>query len=561
MLRLLLKPDKTEINDSRTHPAKHRLAVCAGAAVLIAVAGQTARAESSVAALLDNLQQNGVLTSDKAGELKAEFAAEMAAERTNLINELRTEFAAESAAEKTNILNELKAEFAAQETNIVNQLPASKWKLADSIKNIALYGDLRFRYEYRGVDNAPGISPNTYYRERMRYALRFGLRGDLVDDFSYGIRLETANNPRSPWDTFGNNTTAGSVTPSDKNSSGIFIGQAFLNWHPTSWFEVSVGRMPQPLYITPMVWDSDINPEGAFEKLKYTIGPVDLFADFGQFVYQNPTAANVSPSGDTFLLAWQAGANVRFGKTMSFKVAPVLYTYSGSGTSGGLNGTFVGQGTGVSNSVANAGLNVGVPGGSNVAGYNEQAINDLMVLEIPAELNFKIMKTPLGDLQGRLFGDFAYNFEAGERARRAYFANPLAFPTMNGPATGQDIAYQIGFGIGSAGPLYGPTQGVVYGSTSKKNTWEARVYWQHIEQYALDVNLIDSDFFEGRGNLQGIYLAFAYSFTDAIIGTMRYGYASRINNALGTGGNNLDIPGVNPIKNYNLVQMDVTWKF
>jgi hypothetical protein len=75
------------------------------------------------------------------------------------------------------------------------------------------------------------------------------------------------------------------------------------------------------------------------------------------------------------------------------------------------------------------------------------------------------------------------------------------------------------------------------------------------------VNLIDSDFFEGRGNLQGFYSAFTYSFTDDILGTVRYGYANRINDNLGTGGNNLDLPGLNPIKNYNLVQMDLTWRF
>ena len=51
------------------------------------------------------------------------------------------------------------------------------------------------------------------------------------------------------------------------------------------------------------------------------------------------------------------------------------------------------------------------------------------------------------------------------------------------------------------------------------------------------------------------------AFTDAIIGTIRYGYADRINGNLGTGGNNLDIPGINPIKNYNLVQLDLTWRF
>ncbi len=75
------------------------------------------------------------------------------------------------------------------------------------------------------------------------------------------------------------------------------------------------------------------------------------------------------------------------------------------------------------------------------------------------------------------------------------------------------------------------------------------------------MNLIDSDFFEGRGNLQGVYVAFAYGISDAIIGTVRYGYASRINGSLGTGGNNLDIPNLNPINNYNLWQMDLTWRF
>ena len=45
----------------------------------------------------------------------------------------------------------------------------------------------------------------------------------------------------------------------------VYVGQAFLNWHPEAWYEMTVGRMPMPLYTTPMVWDSDINPEGAFK--------------------------------------------------------------------------------------------------------------------------------------------------------------------------------------------------------------------------------------------------------------------------------------------------------
>ncbi len=496
-----------------------KIALFAGATALMALTPGV-RAQSSDDILINKLEQKGILTVDEAKELRAEALAA----QTNMVNEA---------------------------------LMTSKWKISDSIKNIQLFGDFRLRYEYRGADNAPpapgaiGTVPSVYYRERMRYALRFGIRGDLYDDFSYGIRLETANNPRSPWDTFGNNTTGGAATPSDKNSSGIYLGQAYLNWHPTGWYEMTAGRMPMPLYTTPMVWDSDINPEGAFEKFKYTIDNVDLFADFGQFDYQDPGSASAFPSSDTFLLAWQAGANVRIGNDVSFKIAPMLYTYTGVGTGSGLNSAFVGQGLN--------GANPGVPGGVLV--YNEEGINDLLILEIPAEFDFKIWKSPLGTLQGRLFGDFAYNFDGDERANAAFNANPAAFPGWNGAAIGQDKAYLVGFGVGSAGPVYGPTQGLVYGSTSKKNTWEARVYWQHVEQYALDVNLLDSDFFEGRGNLQGIYSAFAYSFTDAIIGTIRYGYANPINNNLGTGGNNLDIPGLNPIKNYQLLQLDVTLRF
>ena len=60
-------------------------------------------------------------------------------------------------------------------------------------------------------------------------------------------------------------------------------------------------------------------------------------------------------------------------------------------------------------------------------------------------------------------------------------------------------------------------------------------------QYAVDVNLIDSDFFE-HSNLEGVYSAMAYSFTDGIIGTFRYRYAHRINKHLNTGGINPDLP-------------------
>ena len=61
--------------------------------------------------------------------------------------------------------------------------------------------------------------------------------------------------------------------------------------------------------------------------------------------------------------------------------------------------------------------------------------------------------------------------------------------------------------------------------------------------------------------MEGFYSALAYGFSDNIIGTVRYGYAKRINDKLGTGGSNQDIPQINPINHYYLLQVDLTFRF
>ncbi len=59
----------------------------------------------------------------------------------------------------------------------------------------------------------------------------------------------------------------------------------------------------QPLYTTPMVWGPDLNPEGAAERFKYSVGPADFFAKFGQFLYQGNNPSYISGS----LLPYVAG--------------------------------------------------------------------------------------------------------------------------------------------------------------------------------------------------------------------------------------------------------------
>jgi hypothetical protein len=495
-------------------PTKKISFILAGAAAAVALAAPV-NAQVTADALLNKLVERGILKADEAAALKDE--------------------------------------------SLTNNAEGAKFKISNAIKNMEFYGDLRFRYEYREAQFGPETTAGGAHdaADRWRYALRVGVRGDLADDFYYGLRLETSPNERSTWDTLGGTGTSPYYGPFSKSSYGINVGLAYLGWRPASWVDVSIGRVPQPLFTTPMVWDSDYTPEGAVEKFIYTAGKADLFATLGQFVYEDvtPSTGNAIFGGfpgpadnNAYLMAWQLGANYHFTKDVTAKFAPVLYNYVGHGNSStGLYGPFVGQGE--PNGLQFTSLTAGsssLPG--TVAGsYNQTGINNLFVLELPAEVNFK-----LASLDAKAFADFGLNLEGDQRAWAAYNAAPGAFSA--GAQLGQDKAYQFGMAVGN-------NIGLAYGAASKKGTWEARAYWQHVEQYALDPNLLDSDFFEGRANLEGLYTAFAYGISDAIIGTVRYGWAERIDKNLGTGGFNADLPLPNPVNKYQIVQVDVTWKF
>jgi hypothetical protein len=478
----------------------------------------------------------------------------------------------------------VKAALAERGSNAPPQMPASKWLISKGVKDVELFGDVRLRYEDRNATDPTG---GRIELNRLRYALRFGLRGDAFDDFYYGFRLDTGVNPRSPWVTMGTSSSSSAPYqgPFGKSNGGISVGQLYVGWHPASWFNMTVGKMPQPLYTTPMVWDTDICPEGLAEHLTYSIGDLDLFANLGQFLYQdtNPTHAsqgyfglnNLYPSQNggnanlSFMMAWQGGFRYHFDTNIFFQVAPVLYNYgrhgintqqSASQIQPGFSDTYVGQGaTNGVNGVPASGWS-GFPGGfEDGFNANQTGINNLLVLEFPWELNFKI-----ASLDARVFGDYAQNLEGSQRATAAYQASlaPPGPPQIGGvapissPQVNDNKAYQFGFAIGNRDSL-----GLVYGNVSRRHGWEARAYWQHVEQYALDPNLLDSDFFEGAANMEGYYTSFAYGFSDNFIGTFRYGHARRINQMLGTGSSNQDIPQMNPIQHYEIIQLDLTMRF
>lgn len=500
---------------------------------------------------------------------------------------------------------QVQAEAAALRSNQMQMPPmsASKWEISQPIKGVELYGDARVRFEDRSAKDPEGDQIDL---QRFRYAVRLGLRGDLYDDFYYGVRMDTGSNPRSPFVTFGTAASPGSTSgyyqgPFGKSQAGINIGQVYLGWHPEDWVELTVGKMPNPLFTSSMVWSPNISPEGLAEHFKYTVGKMDFFANFGQFIYQdeNPTYASsfLQTSGlgqdnnNDFMIAWQGGMIYRITTNLTAKIGGTVYSYYGLKHSTTVPGTtspfygdvYVGEGQYGGPGTGSAPQGFGTYGYSgfgtagNLPGQesvnypnNQVGLNDLLVLEIPFQVDYKFK-----GMDAHIFGDYSYNLEGKQRAEAAsqaygnYLTNGLfegttqTKPTIStfAPQTHDVKAYQIGFGIGSDDIVYGPNQGLVYGTSSPRHSWEVRTYWQHIEQYSLDPNLLDLDVFNGVENLQGIYVAAAYAFTGNVIGTFRYGHASRINDLLGTGGSSGDIPQINPINSFNLYQVDLTVRF
>jgi len=474
--------------------------------------------------LLEKLKDKGVLSEDEYQGLKKAREEELLEQRAE-----RRRQALKSAQDAE------KEEKAKQ---------ATKVDINPGIKSMQVFGDVRLRYESRAGSSTFPITgtggAKDLTSDRWRYAARIGLRGDLTDDWFYGLRLDTGTNPRSSWVTFGNNAnaTAGGSAPYGKGGDGIQLGQVYLGWRARPWLTVQAGKMPNPFFTTPMVWDPDINPEGLSEKISFAVNDhLTLFGNFGQFVYQqfspNDNSGGVGfASHDGYQFGWQGGATYKFDEKVSARAAVSFFNYSGMNHTTAFNT--------IPNGFAGpfaAGPQNTLPA-NNLAFHN--GVNGLRYFEIPMEVNF-----PIGPLSARGFGDVAYNIQAGQRAASGAYAS----------LGDEALAYQVGFAIGTN---LGLTTNQV---AAKKNTWEARAYWQQTQLNSVDPNLIDSDFFEGRTNIEGLFLAVAYAPTDSIIGTIRFGGAHRLNANGPTPGSNPDIPGVQPLTQYKLLQFDLTWKF
>src|SRR5262249_60112136 len=125
---------------------------------------------------------------------------------------------------------------------------------------------------------APGVgvagANDWQERSRERYRVRLGLRGTLMDDWFFGIRLETNASPRSTNVTFGADTSPsspGGGGPFAKGDDTIYVGQAYAGFKGFPDFTFTGGRMPTPLLSPPTESAPAHNPERVAQRWKHPL--------------------------------------------------------------------------------------------------------------------------------------------------------------------------------------------------------------------------------------------------------------------------------------------------
>ncbi len=212
-----------------------KIAVFAGATALMALTSQS-HAQSSVDALLNKLEQKGVLTVDEAKELRSE-------NETNSVADFNKEL-------------------------------SSKFTMPDWVTNYKLYGDFRGRY-----DEVASTDGNKTFadRDRFRYRLRAGIIVTIKDNLEAGFSLTSGDAAPTTggYGGGGGNPLSSTTTMQDNGTKkNVYIDTAYGKWtalNSDGWFlSTTIGKMYNPIQFTPMVFDADWTPEGAAIQSGYT---------------------------------------------------------------------------------------------------------------------------------------------------------------------------------------------------------------------------------------------------------------------------------------------------
>lgn len=374
----------------------------------------TVSAETQVDALIEKLVEKGVLTRNEGLALKAEIAAD---------------------------------EEMVSEERLKDQLP--KW-----VQNTEIKGDVRLRYQYDKKDS------NDHGRNRGRVRARVGVISQLTDEVEAGIGIASgsSSDARSTNQTFDNTFS----------SKDLWLDYAYAKWAWTPWLEVVGGKFIRKDVLwqpTDLLWDGDINPEGASLLFNHELTEnIDGWFNVGFWILEDN---GNSSETDPFLNSYQAGASMKEGM-FDAKLAGTYYQFHNI-QGGALTGA--------------AGTNTAGPGGGLLYDYDS--------VQGSAEVGVS-----------NLFGGLPMSIDE----RIAVFADVVN--NLDGNAE-EDLGWALGTKFGNK-------------KVKTKGQWQVKYIYADLEKDAFVDAFPDSDRFDGDTGIDGHEIAFEYAIKDNLIFGLDY---------------------------------------
>jgi hypothetical protein len=195
--------------------------------------------------------------------------------------------------------------------------------LEGAMGHLKMSGDLRLRFEsFWGGNKVNVAAPQDRYRER--YRLRFNVNSKIDNDFAVGLTLSSGD-VGDPIST--NSTEAGFFTRKPIN-----IDKAFGTYTPHGLkpFSVTAGKFGYTWLRTELVWDNDLNPEGASEQLAWNWKGkiINHFAIIG---IQSPFL-EVSGGADSYMTGGQIQTGWDLGKKLKLTADVSYYDFANADT-------------------------------------------------------------------------------------------------------------------------------------------------------------------------------------------------------------------------------------
>jgi Putative porin len=310
-------------------------------------------------------------------------------------------------------------------------------KIPEWIRNTKVSGDLRLRYEgiyNREEEQTDGSLKDIPNRDLFRIRARLFFDSNISDEISTQIMLSTDQDANREAPTSNQSLT------DDFNDKSIYIARAYALYKP-NWLkklELAGGKFKNSFLHTDIMWDPDVNPEGAYEYYQYP-----GWANFKPFVQLGQMVVNevADQTNDAALFIYQAGFEWNIGK-IKWTLAGSYYDWANLENSkylheanykGGGGNTFILDASG-----------------------DLQYAYDYNLWEGISFVKFKLGKIPT-----TLIFDYIVN-------------------TADNVPSGQDTAYYIGFDLGEA---------------KKKGDWSIEYKYARIERDAVIGSINDQDFY------------------------------------------------------------------